>query len=213
MRYLTRIITPEDYDAAVRLRPETCPMHYMGDRRTGRQLLADFRADAAVSVAALAQHLAVAAAAGSESGSESGADAYRVGRAAPGGDADCEIARGGYMRACGGRGLLEGIAAAVGGLAGVLAAAGPGGVGCDEWARAVREVSAGLGCVGDSDRRTASDAATRDSERPTPSRCSAPRQAWLPRRVGATLRLYLLPMAASSADSSLLRASERIYQL
>ena len=58
VRYLTRIITAEDYDAAARLRPETCPMHYMGDRRTGRQLLADFPADAAVTVAALARRLA-----------------------------------------------------------------------------------------------------------------------------------------------------------
>ncbi len=38
VRYLTRIVTPEDYDAAARLRPETCPMYYMGDRRSGRQV-------------------------------------------------------------------------------------------------------------------------------------------------------------------------------
>ena len=126
MRYLTRVVSPDDYDAAARLRPETCPMHYMGDRRTGRQLLADFDADAAVTVAALARHLAEIAA---------------------GAAGDDAIARGGYMRACGGRGLLEGMAAAVGRLAEFLARAGPGGATADAWARAVREVSAALGCL------------------------------------------------------------------
>ncbi len=53
MRYLTRIVTPDDYDTAVRLQPETCPMHYMGDRRTGHKLLAEADADAAITVAAL----------------------------------------------------------------------------------------------------------------------------------------------------------------
>jgi hypothetical protein len=47
VRYLTRTVTPDEYDAAARRAPETCPMYYMGDRRTGRQLLADFEADAA----------------------------------------------------------------------------------------------------------------------------------------------------------------------
>ncbi len=121
MRHLTRVVTPEDYDAAVRLRPETCPMYYMGDRRTGRQLLADADSDTAVSVAALARYLA-------------------AGAPFPAGD----IATGGYVRACGGRGLLEGIATAVGRLAAVLEAAGPAGVGYDAWARAVRRVSAEL---------------------------------------------------------------------
>ncbi len=127
MRYLTRVVTPEDYDAAVRLRPETCPMFYMGDRRTGRQLLADADADAAVTVAALARLLAAAA-----------------GDAAAAAAAGGGIAEGGYMRACGGRGLLEGIATAVGQLAAFLEAAGPAGVCYDAWARAVRNVSAGL---------------------------------------------------------------------
>ena len=126
VRFLTRIVTPDDYDAAARLRPETCPMYYMGDRRTGRQLLADFDADAAVTVAALARHLT------------------RTNAGAAGDDA---IARGGYMRACGGRGLLEGMAAAVGRLAEFLAAAEGRGVNYDAWARAVRKVSAALGCV------------------------------------------------------------------
>ncbi len=44
VRYLTRTVTPGE---AVRRAPETCPMYYMGDRRTGRQLLDDFEADAA----------------------------------------------------------------------------------------------------------------------------------------------------------------------
>ena len=126
MRYLTRVVSPDDYDAAARLRPETCPMHYMGDRRTGRQLLADFDADAAVTVAALARHLAETAA---------------------GAAGDEAIARGGYMRACGGRGLLEGMASAVGRLAEWLAATGECGLSCDAWALAVREVSAAHGCV------------------------------------------------------------------
>jgi hypothetical protein len=47
VRYLTRVVTPEEYDEAVRRVPEMCPMYYMGDRRTGRQLLDDFDADAA----------------------------------------------------------------------------------------------------------------------------------------------------------------------
>ena len=129
VRFLTRIVTPDDCDAAARLRPETCPMYYMGDRRTGRQLLADFDADAVVTVAALALHIAGA---GDGAGHPAGAGG---------------IARGGYMRACGGRGLLEGMAAAVGRLAEVLAAAEGRGVNYDAWARAVREVSAALGCV------------------------------------------------------------------
>ena len=113
-------------------------MHYMGDRRTGRQLLADADADAAVTVAALARHLADAAA-------DSAADsAGAEGRRPPAAAADGGVATGGYARACGGRGLLEGIAAAVGRLAAFLEAAGPAGVCYDAWARAVRRVSADL---------------------------------------------------------------------
>ncbi len=146
MRYLTRIVSPDDYDDAVRLHPETCPMHYMGDRRTGRQLLHDFDADAAMSVAALARHLSRGR--GEGGGGESGdGGADGGGGGADGGGGGGVMGRGGDMRACGGRGLLEGIAAAVSGLAGVLAAAGPGGMEYECWVRAVREVSAGLGCV------------------------------------------------------------------
>ncbi len=39
-------IGPDEYDEAVRLHPETCPLWTLGDRRTGRQLLADATADA-----------------------------------------------------------------------------------------------------------------------------------------------------------------------
>ena len=126
VRCLTRVLTPDDYDAAARLRPETCPMYYMGDRRTGRQLLADLDADAAVTVAALARHLAQTAA---------------------GAAGDDAVARSGYMGAYGGRGLLEGMAGAVGRLVEFLAQAGPGGATADAWARAVRAVSAALRCV------------------------------------------------------------------
>ncbi len=132
VRYLTRIVTPDDYDTAVHLQPETCPMHYMGDRRTGRQLLADADADAAITVAALARHL-LAAAGG-------GCDSMRYD------NFDAGIDSSGYMRACGGWGLLEGISRAVGGLAVFVESAGSTGVGYDAWARAVRDVSATL-CV------------------------------------------------------------------
>ena len=44
VRYLTRTLTAEEYDEAVRSQPETCPMHYMGDRRTGRQVCVSVRA-------------------------------------------------------------------------------------------------------------------------------------------------------------------------
>ena len=84
---------------------------------------------AVVTVAALALHMAGA---GDGAGHPAGAGG---------------IARGGYIRACGGRGLLEGMAAAVGRLAEVLAAAEGRGVNYDAWARAVRKVSAALGCV------------------------------------------------------------------
>ncbi len=130
MRYLTRIVTPDDYDTAVRLRPETCPMYYMGDRRTGRQLLDEADADAAITVATLARHLE--AIGGCE---DMGGESFDPG-----------VGCSGYMRACGGRGLLEGIARAVCGLAVFLESAGPASVGYDAWVRAVRDVSATL-CV------------------------------------------------------------------
>ena len=132
VRYLTRVVTPDDYDTAVSLQPETCPMHYMGDRRTGRQLLAEADADAAITVAALARHLAAAACGGSD---DIRRDSFGAG-----------IGSSGYLRACEGRGLLEGISRAVGWLAGFLESAGPAGVDYDAWARAVRDISATM-CV------------------------------------------------------------------
>jgi hypothetical protein len=125
VRYLTRIVTADDYDAAARLRPETCPLYYMGDRRSGRSLLADCPADASVTVAALATHLSTADAARCYSG----AAAALVGG----------IGSSGYMRAFSGRGLLEGMAAAVGWLSRFLADAGPAGLTYESWALAVRD--------------------------------------------------------------------------
>jgi hypothetical protein len=48
-----RPIDPYEYDAATRLAPASCPLFAMGDRRSGRRLLADGPADAAVSSRAL----------------------------------------------------------------------------------------------------------------------------------------------------------------
>ena len=48
-----RAIGPDEYDEATRRRPEACPMFALGDRRSGRQLLADFAADNATPLAAL----------------------------------------------------------------------------------------------------------------------------------------------------------------
>ena len=129
MRYRLREIGPEAYDAAARLRPETCPMHYMGDRRTGRQLLRDATADAAAPVAALARRFPLG-------------DPDPAGRPGPGGGGcgEGEAGGGGYGGACGGRGLLYGMAAAVERLTGVLASAGPEGLGPESWARAVRDL-------------------------------------------------------------------------
>ena len=133
MRSRLREIGPEAYDAAARLRPETCPMHYMGDRRTGRQLLQDAAPDAAAPNAALAHRFPLAPA-HSESANRRG----------PGGGSEAEgggACGGGYAGAGGGRGLLYGMAAAVERLTGVLASAGPEGLGPASWARAVRDFS------------------------------------------------------------------------
>jgi hypothetical protein len=51
---MVRIITPEEYDAAVLREPNSCPLFAMGDRRSGSQLLADAYADAGQTVAQLA---------------------------------------------------------------------------------------------------------------------------------------------------------------
>jgi hypothetical protein len=53
-RKSVQIITAEEYDAAVRLNPDSSPLAATGDRRTGRELLADAEADAQLSVSAAA---------------------------------------------------------------------------------------------------------------------------------------------------------------
>ncbi len=51
---MTRAVTPEEYDAAPRRFPARCPLYALGDRRSGRELLADAAADARRSVAEMA---------------------------------------------------------------------------------------------------------------------------------------------------------------
>ena len=41
-----RAISPDEYDAAARRRPECCPLYALGDGRSGRDLLAALAADA-----------------------------------------------------------------------------------------------------------------------------------------------------------------------
>ncbi len=53
VRFLTRVVTPDEYDAATRRSPAACPLFALGDTRTGRQLLRDAAADAAAPLAAL----------------------------------------------------------------------------------------------------------------------------------------------------------------
>ena len=38
-RYLTRAVAPDEYDAAAARSPEMCPLRYLGDTRSGRQVL------------------------------------------------------------------------------------------------------------------------------------------------------------------------------
>ena len=44
-KHIIQAITPDEYDAAVRHSPYSGPLAALGDRRTGRQLLADGAAD------------------------------------------------------------------------------------------------------------------------------------------------------------------------
>jgi hypothetical protein len=44
-KHLIRVITPDEYDKAVRRDPRSCPLAAMGDLRSGRQLLADGAGD------------------------------------------------------------------------------------------------------------------------------------------------------------------------
>ena len=110
VRYLTRVVTPEEYDAAVQRWPEMCPLYYMGDRRSGQQLLDDFDSDAGVSVAA----------------------ALSPASPAPMSD----DGRGG----AGDGGQLEQMAAAVTELAAFLTSSYSAGVSYAGWARAVRHL-------------------------------------------------------------------------
>jgi hypothetical protein len=43
---IMRIITAEEYDDAVRRNPTACPLYALGDRRSGRELLAAAARDA-----------------------------------------------------------------------------------------------------------------------------------------------------------------------
>ena len=54
VRLYFRRICPEEYDEAVRRVPHQCPLLLAGDWRTGAQLLADAKADAAQTIASLA---------------------------------------------------------------------------------------------------------------------------------------------------------------
>ena len=53
LRHITRVITPEEYDAAVHSTPHLCPLLLAGDWRTGRQLLADAPSDSEETMASL----------------------------------------------------------------------------------------------------------------------------------------------------------------
>mmetsp|Transcript_80970 Transcript_80970/g.217200 ORF Transcript_80970/g.217200 Transcript_80970/m.217200 type:complete len:198 (+) Transcript_80970:1504-2097(+) len=53
VRHRVRVITPEEYDHAVQMEPESCPLALTGDLRNGRQLLADAATDAFQTVADL----------------------------------------------------------------------------------------------------------------------------------------------------------------
>jgi hypothetical protein len=54
VRRTFREIGPDEYDAVTRRHPELCPLYALGDRRSGRQLLADFPADNVSPLSALA---------------------------------------------------------------------------------------------------------------------------------------------------------------
>ncbi len=51
---MVRVISPDEYDAAVLREPASCPLFVTGDRRSGRQLLADALADVSHTVAVFA---------------------------------------------------------------------------------------------------------------------------------------------------------------
>jgi hypothetical protein len=51
---MMRTVTPEEYDAAVRLDPIASPLYALGDRRSGRELLAAAAEDAQRTLLAMA---------------------------------------------------------------------------------------------------------------------------------------------------------------
>ena len=119
MRYLARAVTADEYDVAVQRWPEMCPLYYMGDRRTGQQLLDDFDSDAGVSVSVA---LSPASPAMSD---EEGSDGVQERRA----------------------GLLERIGTVVTELAAFLASTEPAALSYAAWARAVRKKTTAFRCA------------------------------------------------------------------
>jgi hypothetical protein len=55
VRWMYREVDPDEYDDTARRRPACCPLRALGDARDGRRLLADFPADDAWTLAALAR--------------------------------------------------------------------------------------------------------------------------------------------------------------
>ncbi len=56
VKNMIRVISPDEYDAAVLREPGSCPLFATGDRRSGRQLLADAPTDVGHTVAAFASN-------------------------------------------------------------------------------------------------------------------------------------------------------------
>ena len=54
IKSVVQVISPDEYDTAVCRKPAFCPLFATGDRRSGRQLLADASADVRHTVAVLA---------------------------------------------------------------------------------------------------------------------------------------------------------------
>ena len=120
MRYLARAVSAEEYDVAVQRWPEMCPLYYMGDRRTGQQLLDDFDSDAGVSVS-----VALSPACPAAMSDEEGSDGVQERRA----------------------GLLERIGTVVTELAAFLASTEPAALSYAAWARAVRNKTTAFRCA------------------------------------------------------------------
>ncbi len=56
VKSMIRVVSPDEYDEAVIREPASCPLFVTGDRRSGRQLLADASADVGHTVVALASN-------------------------------------------------------------------------------------------------------------------------------------------------------------